>query len=157
MIKTFIKLYMWAENLWFSFPEKLRFLLVGGFNTVFAYSLLTFLDWGFGKINSQAGWGFPDVGVANAALLVQYIISINLSFITMRYYVFRSHGDWRKELAKAWSVYIFIYLINAPIMSFLMLMFVLEAWQAQAIFLIFSTIITFLLHKYYSFRKVGRA
>ncbi len=156
MIKAFIKLYMWAENLWFSFPEKLRFLLVGGFNTVVAYSMLTLLDWLFNKVNIFYGWGFPEVGVANAALIVQYVITINLSFLTMRYYVFRSHGDWRTELAKAWSVYIFLYLINAPIMSFLMLMFDLQAWQAQAIYLTFSTIVTFLLHKYYSFRKLGK-
>ena len=36
MIKAFIKLYLWAENIWFKLPQKLRFLLVGGFNTVFA-------------------------------------------------------------------------------------------------------------------------
>lgn len=154
MIKQCIKLYLWAENLWFSFPEKLRFLLVGGFNTVFAWSVLTCLDWLFNQINTASGWGFSEISVANAALVVQYIITINFSFITMRYYVFRSHGNIVKEWVKAWSVYIFIYLINAPSMSLLMWMFDLAAWQAQGIYLIFSTIITFVLHKYYSFRQI---
>lgn len=153
MIKQCIKLYLWAENLWFSFPEKLRFLLVGGFNTVFAWSVLTCLDWLFNQINDAASWGFSEISVANAALVVQYIITINFSFMTMRYYVFRSHGNIYKEWIKAWSVYIFIYLINAPSMSFLMWAFGLKAWQAQGIYLIFSTIITFILHKYYSFRQ----
>ncbi|MBR1903699.1 MAG: hypothetical protein IJ824_00775, partial [Alphaproteobacteria bacterium] len=76
-----------------------------------------------------------------------------ISVITMRYYVFRSHGDWRKEFAKAWSVYIFLYLINAPILTFLMLVFKLKLWAAQGIYLFFSTICTFLLHKYFSFRR----
>lgn len=154
MIKQCIKLYLWAENLWFSFPEKLRFLLVGGFNTVFAWSVLTCLDWLFNQINTAFGWGFSEISVANAALVVQYIITINFSFITMRYYVFRSHGNIVKEWVKAWSVYIFIYLINAPSMSLLMWMFDLAAWQAQGIYLVFSTIITFVLHKYYSFRQI---
>ena len=156
MIKRIIRLYLWAEKLWFSFPEKLRFLLVGGFNTVFAWSVLTVLDWVFGKINTALAWNFPKIWVANAALIVQYAITINVSFITMRYYVFRSRGNIVKEWAKAWSVYIFIYLINAPSMSFLMWAFGLEAWQAQGIYLIFSTIITFILHKYYSFRQVKK-
>ncbi|MBR1825584.1 MAG: GtrA family protein [Alphaproteobacteria bacterium] len=153
MIKLIIKLYLWAENLWFTFPEKLRFLLVGGFNTVLAWSILATLDWSFGKINAAADWNLPSIWVANAALIVQYIITINISFMTMRYYVFRSHGNIFKEWIKAWSVYIFIYLINAPSMSFLMWLFNLKAWQAQGIYLVFSTIITFILHKYYSFRQ----
>lgn len=152
-MRTIWRLYLWAENLWFTFPEKLRFLLVGGFNTVLAYGVLNALDWCFGKINMAYNFGFANEVVANAALLIQYIITINISVATMRYYVFRSHGDWRKEFAKAWSVYVFLYLINAPILTFLMIVFKLETWAAQGIYLIFSTICTFLLHKYFSFRK----
>ena len=154
MIKAILKLYFYAESIWFRFPEKLRFLLVGGFNTVFAWSVLVGLDWVFRYINTSADWNFPQIWVANAALALQYAITINVSFITMRYYVFCSHGNFLAEWAKAWSVYIFLYAINAPIMSFLMWAFGLMAWQAQGIYLIFSTIVTFLLHKYYSFRQV---
>lgn len=153
MIKLIIKLYLWAENIWFRFPEKLRYLLVGGFNTVLSYSLLNFLDWSFNKINVARGWNYPPELVANVALFLQYIVTINVSVATMRYYVFRSRGDWRKEFAKAWSVYIFLYLINAPILTFLMVVFSLRVWAAQAIYLIFSTILTFILHKYFSFRQ----
>ena len=149
-----IKLYLWAEKLWFTFPEKLRYLLVGGFNTVLAYSVLNFLDWFFGKINEMYMLGATAEVVANAALIFQYIITVNVSVMTMRYYVFRSNGNWKKEFAKAWSVYIFLYLINAPIMTLLMVVFDLRTWAAQGIYLIFSTIITFILHKYFSFRKV---
>lgn len=152
MINAIIKLYLWAENIWFKFPEKLRFLLVGGFNTVFAWLVLVGLDWCFRYINTAAGWNFPEIWVANAALALQYAITINVSFITMRYYVFRSNGNFWAEWAKAWSVYIFLYAINAPTMSFLMWAFNLMAWQAQGVYLIFSTIAAFLLHKYYSFR-----
>ena len=51
MIKYAIKLYLWAENIWFKLPQKLRFLLVGGFNTVLAYSILALLLWLFGGID----------------------------------------------------------------------------------------------------------
>ena len=110
MLQWVVKIYLWAENLWFKFPEKLRYLLVGGFNTVLAYSLLVFLDFTFEKINSAIALNLSKEVVANIALIVQYIITINISFTTMRYYVFRSHGNWKKEWLKAWSVYIFIYM-----------------------------------------------
>ena len=150
MIKTFIKLYLWAENIWFKFPQKLRFLLVGGFNTVLAYAVFFALYWLFSNLNI---WDFDKIVISNAALVVQYFITINLSFATMRYYVFQSHGNWKKELLKAWSVYVGLLFINAPIISFLIWLGI-HPLLAQALYLTFSTIITFLLHKYYSFRKV---
>ncbi len=149
MIKTFIKLYLWAENIWFKFPQKLRFLLVGGFNTVFSYAVFFSLYWLFSNLNI---WNFDKIIVSNAALVVQYCITINLSFITMRYYVFQSHGNWKTELLKAWSVYVSLLFINAPVISFLIWLGI-HPLLAQALYLTFSTIITFLLHKYYSFRK----
>ena len=145
-----IKLYLWAEKIWFRLPQKVRFLLVGGFNTVFAYLVLNFLNILFGLVLKDA---LSKVAIANLALVIQYILTINVSFITMRYYVFQSHGNWRKEWLKAWSVYIFLYLINAPVLTFMMSVLGWSTWLAQGVYLIFSTIITFLLHKYYSFRK----
>ena len=143
-------LYLWAEKIWFRFPQKIRFLLVGGFNTVFAYFVLNLLNILFGLMLGRL---LSSVVIANLALIVQYIITINVSFITMRYYVFQSHGNWHKEWLKAWSVYIFLYLINAPILTFMMAVLGWSTWLAQGVYLVFSTIITFLLHKYYSFRK----
>jgi putative flippase GtrA len=70
LIKGIIKLYLWAENIWFKFPEKLRFLLVGGFNTVFAWSVFAALTWLFAIINERTGWNFSEILVANAALIV---------------------------------------------------------------------------------------
>ena len=152
-MRQIIKLYFEIENIWFKLPEKLRYLLVGGFNTVFAYGVLNALDWILRYFNEYYKWQFSPELIANAALFVQYIITINVSVATMRYYVFQSHGSWQKEFAKAWSVYVFLYLINAPILTFLMLLFGLETWSAQGIYLFFSTIVTFILHKYFSFRS----
>ena len=144
------RLYLWVEKIWFKFPQKMRFLLVGGFNTVFAYLVLNLLNILFGLLLKDV---FSPVVIANLALIIQYILTINVSFITMRYYVFQSHGNWRKEWLKAWSVYIFLYLINAPILTFMMAVLGWSTWLAQGVYLVFSTIVTFLLHKYYSFRK----
>ena len=145
-----IKLYLWVEKIWFRLPQKLRFLLVGGFNTVFAYLVLNLLNILFGVLFKDI---FSPVVIANIALVIQYILTINVSFVTMRYYVFQSHGRWVHEWMKAWSVYIFLYLINAPVLTFMMTVLGWSTWLAQGVYLIFSTIITFLLHKYYSFRK----
>lgn len=144
MLQHIVKLYKFSENIWFRLPEKLRFLLVGGFNTVLAYAVVNLLDLLIKYANNRYNWGLADEISANIALVIQYAITINISFLTMRYYVFRSKGNWQKEWVKTWSVYIFIYAINAPIMTLLMVICGLPLWQAQAIYLTFSTIITFL-------------
>jgi len=152
-MKTVVKLYFWAENIWFKLPEKLRFLLVGGFNTVFAFGVLAALLWCCAFINGRFEFTRSEALVANISLFMQYIITINVSFLTMRYYVFQSNGDWKREYVKAWSVYVLIYFINAPVMTFLIVFLHLHPLAAQAVYLIFSTVLTFLLHKYYSFRR----
>lgn len=136
-----LELYFKVENLWFKIvPEKLRFLLVGGFNTVFAYGVYAFLL----EIIK-----LPYL----LALFIQYFITINVSVATMRYYVFRSKGNFIKEFLKAWSVYIGLFFANTVGLSFLVEICRIDELWAQGIYLTFSTILTYILHKYFSFRK----
>ncbi|MBQ8870293.1 MAG: ChbG/HpnK family deacetylase [Alphaproteobacteria bacterium] len=133
-------LYKNIENWWFKLNQKLRFLLVGGFNTVFAYMVFALL--------------FAIVGLPYLlALIVQYFITINVSVLTMRYYVFESKGDFWSEFCKAWSVYIFMFVFNTFALSFFVEICKIEELYAQALYLIISTIFTYLLHKYFSFMR----
>ena len=135
------ELYFKIENLWFKMvPEKLRFLLVGGFNTVFAYAVYAFL---------LVVLRLPYL----LALVIQYFITVNVSIATMRYYVFRSKGDVIKEFLKAWSVYICLFFANTFGLAFLVEVCKINELWAQGIYLTFSTIVTYILHKYFSFKK----
>jgi len=135
------ELYFKIENLWFKMvSEKVRFLLVGGFNTVFAYGVYAFL---------LEIMRLPYL----LALGIQYFITINVSVATMRYYVFRSKGDIIKEFAKAWSVYIMLFFANTVGLSFLVEICQINELWAQGIYLTFSTVLTYILHKYFSFKK----
>lgn len=135
-----IAAYLFLENIWFKLNQKIRFLLVGGFNTVLAYGIFALLF---------AAAGLPYIW----ALVVQNIVTINISIFTMRYYVFRSKGDFLKEYCKSWGVYLWMFLFNSVALTFLVeVCRIYELW-AQAIYLTVATIMTYLLHKYFSFRK----
>ena len=135
------ELYFKIENFWFQkVPEKLRFLLVGGFNTVLAYAMYALL---------LEIIGLPYL----IALVIQYFITVNVSIVTMRYYVFRSKGNIIAEFLKAWSVYIGLFFANTIGLSFLVEICKIDELWAQGIYLTFSTIVTYILHKYFSFRK----
>ena len=135
-----IQLYKQIEAIWFKINQKIRFLLVGGFNTVFAYGV-------FATLYELAHINY------NSALILQYFITVNVSFFTMRYYVFRSRGNIGAEYAKAWTVYIGMYFFNAFALNFFVWILGLYPLVGQAAYLVVSTILTFLLHKYYSFRE----
>ena len=87
------------------------------------------------------------------ALVVQYFITVNVSIATMRYYVFQSKGDMIREFLKAWSVYIGLFFANTFGLAFLVEICKINELWAQGIYLTFSTIVTYILHKYFSFRK----
>lgn len=135
-----VDLYKQIEEIWFRIPEKLRFLLVGGFNTVFAYGI-------FAALYELVGLHY------NLALTIQYFITVNFSFVTMRYYVFRSQGVWRVEYVKAVSVYVGMYFFNAFALNFFVRILDIYPLLGQALYLVISTVLTFVLHKYFSFRQ----
>ncbi len=151
-----IKVYKYLENIWFRINQKIRFLLVGGFNTTTSfilYYLFLYLTQGREQIS----------------LLLMNIININISIITMRYYVFQSRGNFKQEYVKAFSSYIVLYFINTGLLAFFVkIVHIKENLSTQNILqevpnlnkaiaqlccIIIITILTFFVHKYFSFRQ----
>lgn len=151
-----IKAYKYLESIWFKINQKIRFLLVGGFNTTTSfilYYLFLYLTEGREQIS----------------LLLMNIININISVITMRYYVFQSQGNFKQEYLKGVSSYIVLYFINTGLLAFFVRMIhIKEKLSPQSILqevpnldkaiaqlccIAIITVLTFFVHKYFSFRK----
>ena len=133
-----LHLYKKVEDIWFRLPQKLRFLLVGGFNTAFSYLLFVFM--------------VTIIALSyKAALIICYIITINISIFTMRHYVFRSSKRLLHEYSKALGVYLSILLINYITMYIMVDICKINELIAQGIYTISITIFTYLMHKYVSF------
>lgn len=134
------KLYNTIKSYWFKLPQQLRFIIVGGFNTLAAYLLFVF----FIKVVALP---------YQAAIIFQFFLSINLYIFSMKYCVFCSHNNIKKEYLKAWNVYLtmlaanyFFLWITTDILHFNIL-------YSQAVFTVLATILTYLLHRFYSFRN----
>lgn len=151
-----IKTYKYLENIWFKINQKIRFLLVGGFNTTTSFILYyLFL--------------YITQGREQISLLLMNIININISIVTMRYYVFQSHGDFKQEYLKAFSSYIVLYFINTGLLAFFVSVIRvqenlspqnilqevpnLDKAVAQLCCIVIITVLTFFVHKYFSFRQ----
>lgn len=153
-----IETYKKLENLWFKLNQKIRFLLVGGFNTALSFLI-------------YYGFLYVTNGKEQLSLFLMNLININVSIATMRYYVFQSDGNFYKEYAKAFSSYIVLYFVNIGLLAFFVKVINIEQTLPEDSFLYsipnlnkavaqiccicIITVITFFVHKYFSFRKEG--
>ncbi len=132
-----IGLYSKIEKWWFAkFPEQIRFVLVGGFNTMAAYVLFVCLNFVFSY---------------HVTLIITYFLAVNLSIFTMRYYVFRSKGNLLGQYSKAGLTYLSMLALNYVFLYITIDGWGQESWLAQAEYTILSTIVLYLMHKKVNF------
>ena len=126
---------------WFKQSQKLRFLLVGGFNTIVSY-LMFFC---FLKILGNNYY--------QLSLFLSWIMSSVISFFTQKIFVWQTVGNYIKEYVKcliSWSIG---YLINALVLEIFVKLLKLDASTGQIIAIFITTIITYILFKKFVFKR----
>lgn len=120
---------------------KVRFLVAGAWNTIFGYVCAVSLYYFFG--------GFLNIIVIG---VISNILSISMSFITYKVFVFRTRGNWIKEYLRTYLVYGVSSLIGIFILyvgvDFLKLAF----WFVQGFAIILVTLITYFSHSRFTFK-----
>jgi putative flippase GtrA len=128
-------------NFWFTINDKIRFLLVGGYNTLFSFLLFCLLQTLFKGI-------FHYIVI----LLFCHLISVFNSFITLKYFVFRSPKNFLSEYLKVNIVYGVYFVLNALLLYSLKDLLGINIYIAQLICVIILTTASYFSHKYFSFK-----
>jgi putative flippase GtrA len=130
--------------------EFLRFLLVGGFNTLFGYGLFALLNWALRRL--PAGYLL--------ATLLANLIAITVAFLGYKWFVFRTRGHYLREWLRCMGVYGTSMVIGLAGMAFLvpLLRHHMERPQAApylaaALMLVVTVTFSFVGHKRISFRR----
>lgn len=142
-MKYLIKIFWKIWDLWFMLPDKIRFLLVGGFNASVQYLIYACLLYFWSEEKYQT------------ALVLSWVISSFSSFATQKIFVFCTKGkpvEWLKEYAKCVSVWGISYFINAIILGMLVNFADMNAYLAQIIAITCTTVTTYILFKYFAFK-----
>lgn len=129
------------KNSWFSLPDKIRFLLVGGLNAGISYIIFSLICLFIGENYYQA------------SLATSWIISSGISFTTQRCLVFNVEGNIFKQYCKCCTTWIFSYLINAILLEIFVQKLELNVYLAQIIATLTCAIFTYILFKTFAFRK----
>ncbi len=119
--------------------QEIRFLLVGGLNTIVGYGLYVILV--FFNINYL---------IANT---ISTIIGVLHSYLWNRFFTFKSKEKAFKEILKFISVYIISYLLGMGTLFVFKEVLNLSPYIAGFINLFITTLISWFGHKYFSFKN----
>lgn len=119
-------------------PEKVRFLMVGGYNTTVSYLI-------------YVAFVFVGLGAQLSLLLSFFISSIN-SYFSQKIFVFATKGNYLKEYSKCLSTWVGSYLLNA-VLLFLLMLAGLNAYIAEFLALVILTVYSYVALKYFAFKK----
>lgn len=122
--------------------EKVLYLLVGGWNTIFGFLVMIWLY----------AWLSEYLHVTLIAILAN-VLSISMSFLTYRYFVFKSQGSWFSEYLKCYLVYGGIALFGVILTWIFVDFFKLNIWISQSITVPVTVAVSYVGHKYFTFAK----
>lgn len=122
--------------------ERARFVAVGAFNTVFAYGLFLLFEW------------LLD-GRYLASLAASYLVATLVAFVLHRRLTFGVSGRERMlaDFLRFESVYVVMLVVNALLLALLVGVLGWPSWIAQALSLVVTTVMSYLGHKFFSFRR----
>ena len=143
--------WYWALfHFWMRFPEQIRYILVGGYNSVVSYALYALFLWLLDKYQPALSfwmWSNPQL-----ALFLSFLTSSVNSYWTQKIYVFATKGNYLKEYIRcllSWGVG---YLLNTAILEGLIRLG-LNPYLAQGIALALVAVCSYLMLKYLAFQN----
>jgi putative flippase GtrA len=129
-----------------------RYLLVGGFNTVFGYGVFALFNW----LLTPVPYGYL------LAAFFGNLIAITVAFLGYKWFVFRTRGHYLREWLRCVGVYgstmavgLVGMAILVPVLRHHMSRPQAASYLAAALFTCVTAIFSFLGHKHISFRRAA--
>jgi len=122
--------------------QRVRFLLVGGVNTIVGYGLFSLVQLLAGRYISYIG-----------SLLIAHALASVLAFVLYRRWVFRVQGTPVADFLRFQVVYLVPLAANVVALPLLVAVAGWNVYLAQATIVVVSTVVSFLGHRFFSFRR----
>lgn len=123
--------------------KKLRFLIAGGVNTLVGLSVYPLLYLWLEPL----GLGYIQI------LLIAQVICITFSFISNKYFVFKTKGNIRKEYVKFFLFYGFYLALNLLCLPFLVEKVGITPIISQTLFSVAIIISSYFWHNFFTFKQ----
>lgn len=143
--------FIWQSQLWQRHGEALRYLVVGGLNTVVGYATFAaFNFWLTGRLP------YPYM----FANLFANVVAITFAFAGYKFFVFKTKGNWVREYLRTYVVYGSSTLVGLAILPALVYLLgrIMQTaaavpYVAQALCTCIVVAASFVGHKRFTFRR----
>lgn len=122
--------------------HKMRYLLAGGWNTLFGYSTGIILYYAFSNY----------LHVLEIGLLAN-IVNITMAFLTYKLFVFQTEGNWIREYFRTYLVYGGATLAGLVLLWAMVGGLSMPFWLAQGLVMITIILASYVSHSRFTFRK----
>jgi len=143
--------FMWlCKRLWFRSDQRLRFLLVGIWNTIFGYLAFVFLDYIFNIFLS------PLYVAYMTAAVLSNILAITNAYFFHKHITFRSDVRGVRSIYEYFrfsTTYLVTFIFSMILLPILVELFHLAPQLAVALILAICTIVSYLGHSRFSFKR----
>ena len=122
--------------------EKIRYIVAGIWNTIFGYTVTIII---YFLAKDQINTFFIGI-IAN-------VFSISQSFVVHKLFVFKTEGDWLKELIRSYMVYGVAALLSSGLLWILVDLYKINIFTAQTIVILTIILVSYIGHREYTFKK----
>jgi len=128
--------------------ERVRFLVIGGVNTLLGYGLFAAFQLAAGHVIGYLG-----------SLYASYVVAIVIAFALHRRFTFRvaGTGNIALDLLRYAGVSVVALAVNTAALPVLVELAGLHPLAAQAIMVVVTALISYVGHKFFSFRRARAA
>lgn len=123
--------------------EKVRFLFIGGINTLIAYGFYVAFFFLLGE------------NLYVLAYVFAYIITLFIGFTLQRNFVFKVKGKFILDFSRYSLVQLASFLVNLGLLPLLVEIVKIQPLVAQAFVLVITVVGSYFAHRYFSFRRRG--
>ena len=123
--------------------QRVAFLIVGGINTVVGFACFA----GFLLILGKAHY--------LVALVCAHVVAVLIAFVLYRFAVFKVRGHVLADLWRFETVYLSALAVNLVVLPVLVELAHLPILLAQALIVLVTSLMSWVGHKHFSFRRSG--
>ena len=123
------------------FDQRFRFLIVGGINTIFGLSIYPLLYIATRRFDLSYLW----------LLVPSQIIAISFSYMTFKYFVYKTEGNYFKEYGIFSFFHIVMFMLNLVALPFFVEVFGINPMISQVLFGLFVASTSYIWYKKVTF------
>lgn len=126
---------------WLKIPDFVRFLIIGCLNAGISYIIYAIAVFILGETHYQL------------CVALQWILSSFISYLNQKFFVFCTRGKYIEEYLKCCTTWAISYLLNVIILEIFVRFIIQNVYIAQFISLFLVSISTYVLFKFFAFKK----